>query len=273
MRARLWFTVACSSTTPLQQLTAFQKTITTLTVGTTTTTHSTSGIHNTQTALYVVDSKFCMYVCTYSVCMNHCYAVTILFQSCSHTWQKVDYLVAFSEWLYTHQCPVQDALSHLQWALTLLLQQEEGEGEEGEGAKEGEEEREEGEVARPVCVLEKAVCVHVMMAQLQGRGSQGHRESCLAAVAYCYLIWKVGCVLYIATHCYVYTVMSIHSQKILTYLCWHRLPWSHMPHHCLSSVMCNYPLPSSSGLTSHLLMRYMYMHSESTCICMASVCA
>ena len=109
---------------------------------------------------------------------------------------------------------MQDALSHLQWALTLLLQQGEGEGvREGEGAREGEEERGEGEgvkergereeerrkgeVTRPVHVLEKAACVHVMMAQLQGRGSQDHRESCLAALAYCCLIWKVGCVLYI----------------------------------------------------------------------------
>ena len=128
-------------------------------------------------------------------------------QSQIYTWQKVDYILAFSEWLYAHQYPTQDALSHLQWALTLLLQsgkivdrgEEEGtrEGEEmGEGRTESGQEGEqiEGEVHVPVTsvsVMEKAVQVYVIMAQLHGRGSQGHRESCLAALAYCCLIWKV----------------------------------------------------------------------------------
>ena len=72
------------------------------------------------------------------------YLLVIIFspQSSSHTWQKVDYLLEFSEWLYAHQYPVQDALSHLQWALTLLQQllqsgTEEGEGGEEDGEKEG----------------------------------------------------------------------------------------------------------------------------------------
>lgn len=129
-------------------------------------------------------------------------------QSRNHTWKKVDYILAFSEWLYTHQYPVQDTLSHLQWALTLLLQsgmeeggkveEEEGvrKGEKGEGGTErGEGGQIEGEVTRSasgVRVLEKVVCVHVMMAQLQGQGSCRHRESCRAALAHCCLIWKVG---------------------------------------------------------------------------------
>ena len=128
-------------------------------------------------------------------------------QSLNYTWQKVDYILAFSEWLYTHQYPMQDALSQLQWALTLLLQsgttaergEEEGmrEGEEmGKGGTESAQEGEqiEGEVNVPVTsvsVMEKAVQVYVIMAQLHGQGSQGHRESCLAGLAYCCLIWKV----------------------------------------------------------------------------------
>ena len=112
----------------------------------------------------------------------------------------MDYILAFSEWLYTHQFPVEEALSHLQWALALLLGIGEEEGERGEEAKRGEEGEEgeggmEGGQSRPthsVRVLDKVMRVHVMMAQMHGRGSRGHRESCLAALAYCSLIWKVG---------------------------------------------------------------------------------
>ena len=96
---------------------------------------------------------------------------------------KVDYLLALSEWLYSHQFPVEDALSHLKWALSLLL-----------GAERGEEEEEGGKEATPECGVparEKAVHILVVMARLQGKGSGGHRESCLAALAHCCLIWKV----------------------------------------------------------------------------------
>ena len=107
-------------------------------------------------------------------------------------WLRVDYILAFSEWLYSHQFPIEEALGHLQWALSLLTERGGG-GEQGEEGEEGGGGGGGGEgVDGPECrVLERAVCVLVMMAQLQGRGSTGHRESCLAAVAYCNLIWKV----------------------------------------------------------------------------------
>ena len=52
-----------------------------------------------------------------------------------HLWQKVDYIMEFSEWLYQHQFPVEDALGQLQWALTLLLTL----GGEGRGEEEGDD--------------------------------------------------------------------------------------------------------------------------------------
>ena len=99
------------------------------------------------------------------------YLLVIIFspQSSSHTWQKVDYLLEFSEWLYAHQYPVQDALSHLQWGLTLLQQLlqsgiEEGEGGEEDGEKEGGEivGKEGGETGGEVEGT-KGVCVRELL--------------------------------------------------------------------------------------------------------------
>lgn len=47
-------------------------------------------------------------------------------QSPAHGWQKVEYLLEFSEWLYQQQFPVQDALDQLQWATDILLKMAEG---------------------------------------------------------------------------------------------------------------------------------------------------
>lgn len=117
-------------------------------------------------------------------------------QSPDHIWEKMEYIQTFAEWLYGHQYPVEDVLSQLKWVLSLLLETKEG-GEEGDGGGEGEGTERDGEGGErrsmsSVCVLEKAVEVLVKMARLQGRGSGGHRESCLAALAYCHLIWKVS---------------------------------------------------------------------------------
>lgn len=106
-------------------------------------------------------------------------------------WLKVDYILALSEWLYTHQFPVEEALSHLKWALNLLVVGN-GENIEDHDKKEKDEEGKEESDEEVKCrVFEKAMCVLVMMAQLHGRGSPGHKECCLAALAYCNLIWKV----------------------------------------------------------------------------------
>ena len=134
--------------------------------------------------------------CTY--CMS---CVCVCFQD--GVWVKVDRILVLSEWLYTHQFPTEDSLGHLKWALTLLLDTG-GEREREEEGEDGEEE----EQAEPECgvgVREKAVQILVMMARLQGRGSGGHRESCLAALAHCYLLWKVRQKLCISPEVYIHT--------------------------------------------------------------------
>lgn len=36
-------------------------------------------------------------------------------------WQKVDYIVEFSKWLYHRQFPIDDVAFHLNWAIDILL--------------------------------------------------------------------------------------------------------------------------------------------------------
>ena len=176
-------------------------------------------------------------------------------------WVKVDYLLVLSEWLYEHQFPVEEVLSHLQWTLTLLLdqggeeKQEEGEREEEGG---GKEERSRSECG--VCTWEKVVQILVRMARLQSRGGDGHRESCLAALAHCCLIWKVR------------------SQSLRPPLCQCGLPsglrphWNHLASLCPERATQHSRHQYRSGLTSPLLTRYLltstYIHTtESTCVC------
>ena len=42
-----------------------------------------------------------------------------------------------------------------------------------------------------VQLLECLMRVHVMMAQLTGRGGSDHQQLCLAALGYCIAVWKV----------------------------------------------------------------------------------
>lgn len=38
-----------------------------------------------------------------------------------NNWQKVDYIVEFSEWMYYKQFPLEDVFDHLEWAIEILL--------------------------------------------------------------------------------------------------------------------------------------------------------
>ena len=56
-------------------------------------------------------------------------------------WQKVDYIMEFSQWLYHKQFPLEDVVFHLKWAVDILLQMQqdrgtpEPAGEGGQGRK------------------------------------------------------------------------------------------------------------------------------------------
>ena len=45
----------------------------------------------------------------------------ILSQSSASDWQKVEYLMEFSEWLYVNEFPLEDCLDQLEWAADILL--------------------------------------------------------------------------------------------------------------------------------------------------------
>lgn len=36
-------------------------------------------------------------------------------------WQKIDYILEFSEWMYYKQFPMEDVIAHLEWAIEILL--------------------------------------------------------------------------------------------------------------------------------------------------------
>ena len=60
-------------------------------------------------------------------------------------WQKVDYIMEFSQWLYHKQFPLEDVVFHLKWAVDILLQMQQdrgtpepaGEGGQGRGSPGG----------------------------------------------------------------------------------------------------------------------------------------
>ena len=61
-----------------------------------------------------------------------------------------------------------------------------------------------------VVQLEFLLRVHVMLAQLHGTGSQIHCDLCIAALAYCSLIWKVWASQYQKT----WILLTQHTQLI-----------------------------------------------------------
>ena len=56
-----------------------------------------------------------------------------------NNWQKVDYIMEFSEWMYYKQFPLDDVFDHLDWAVEILLSMKPSEDTlEPEPKKEGE---------------------------------------------------------------------------------------------------------------------------------------
>ena len=60
-------------------------------------------------------------------------------QKPENNWQKVDYIMEFSEWMYYKQFPLDDVFDHLDWAIEILLSMKPNEDAlEPEPKKEGE---------------------------------------------------------------------------------------------------------------------------------------
>ncbi|XP_027384270.1 cilia- and flagella-associated protein 46 isoform X1 [Bos indicus x Bos taurus] len=127
-------------------------------------------------------------------------------------WQKVDYIVEFSEWLYYKQFPLEDVIFHLKWAIDILLRMqpvggvpeparvEAVDAEDTDkpastlGALEGP-----GDPGPPslqelqsVRQLETLARAYTLLALVVTPSGAGHQDYCLMAYAFLHRIWQVS---------------------------------------------------------------------------------
>ncbi|XP_073934125.1 cilia- and flagella-associated protein 46 isoform X3 [Castor canadensis] len=119
-------------------------------------------------------------------------------------WQKVDYILEFSEWLYYKQFPLDDVICHITWAAEILLAMKPAlEPElESEGdyvhiqipQEKAEAQGEETSLAklRSVRQLETLARVHVLRALMMSPSSAHYEDDCLMAYTFFKHIWQVS---------------------------------------------------------------------------------
>nr|XP_025129616.1 cilia- and flagella-associated protein 46 isoform X5 [Bubalus bubalis] len=127
-------------------------------------------------------------------------------------WQKVDYILEFSEWLYYKQFPLEDVIFHLKWAIDILLRMQPvgvvpepagmgaADAEDADkpastmGALEGP-----GDPGPPslqelqsVRQLETLARAYTLLALVVTPSGAGHQDHCLMAYAFLHRIWQVS---------------------------------------------------------------------------------
>ncbi|XP_074194762.1 LOW QUALITY PROTEIN: cilia- and flagella-associated protein 46 [Rhinolophus sinicus] len=118
-------------------------------------------------------------------------------------WQKVDYIVEFSEWLYHRQFPIDDVAFHLNWAIDILLGMkaaratpEPGGGHSPTLAPESPVSEDMGTVSleklRNVRQLEALARVYILLALMTSPGAASYQDHCLMAYAFLRRIWQVS---------------------------------------------------------------------------------
>ncbi|XP_072828267.1 cilia- and flagella-associated protein 46 isoform X6 [Vicugna pacos] len=121
-------------------------------------------------------------------------------------WQKVDYIVEFSEWLYHRQFPIEDVIFHLKWAIDILLRMQ-PDSDTPEPADErpatqaalgspragaaGAVGAASLEALWNVRQLERLARAHTLLA-LVAPSAAGCRDYCLMAYAFLHRIWQVS---------------------------------------------------------------------------------
>nr|XP_031317921.1 cilia- and flagella-associated protein 46 isoform X2 [Camelus dromedarius] len=118
-------------------------------------------------------------------------------------WQKVDYIVEFSEWLYHRQFPIEDVIFHLKWAIDILLRMQ-PDSDTPEPADErpatqaalgspraGATGAASLEALWNVRQLERLARTHTLLA-LVAPHAAGCRDYCLMAYAFLHRIWQVS---------------------------------------------------------------------------------
>ncbi|XP_022424099.2 cilia- and flagella-associated protein 46 [Delphinapterus leucas] len=129
-------------------------------------------------------------------------------------WQKVDYIMEFSEWLYHNQFPLEDVVFHLEWAIDILLRMQPdrgspepaGAGAAGAGATEEQVSTPaapegpgvEGsgppslEKLRNVRQLETLARAYTLLALVVTPSAASHQDYCLMAYTFLRRIWQVS---------------------------------------------------------------------------------
>ncbi|XP_047615394.1 cilia- and flagella-associated protein 46 isoform X9 [Phacochoerus africanus] len=119
-------------------------------------------------------------------------------------WQKFDYIMEFSQWLYHKQFPLEDVIFHLQWAVDILLQMQQDRGtpepaEEHASAQatlEGPDPEDARttslEGLRSVRQLEALARAYTLLALVATPSDARHQDYCLMAYTSLCRIWQVS---------------------------------------------------------------------------------
>ncbi|XP_045147306.1 cilia- and flagella-associated protein 46 [Echinops telfairi] len=125
-------------------------------------------------------------------------------------WQKVDYILELGQWLYCKQCPREDVIFHLKWAIEILLNMQPPlsapEPEETpsplerapEAPSAAPDPKKEAagltpwERIRDVRQLDALVQAHVLLALVLSPSSSHYQDCCLTAYTFARCIWQVS---------------------------------------------------------------------------------
>ncbi|XP_014649525.1 PREDICTED: cilia- and flagella-associated protein 46 [Ceratotherium simum simum] len=117
-------------------------------------------------------------------------------------WQKVDYIMEFSEWLYYKQFPIDDVIFHLKWAIDILLMMKPArdtpepaeEHAPPEAAPESPLSEDMGtaslERLHSVRQLESLARAHILLALMVSQSATSYQDYCLMAYAFLRRIWQ-----------------------------------------------------------------------------------
>ncbi|XP_035317165.1 cilia- and flagella-associated protein 46 isoform X1 [Cricetulus griseus] len=123
-------------------------------------------------------------------------------------WQKVDYIIEFSQWMYYNQFPMEEVIFHLDWAIEILLSMKPTEDSpEPEPNKEGQASSPQSltgsamsldletislDQFRSVRQLEALARVHILRALMVSRSSSSYEDDCFMAYSFLRHIWQIS---------------------------------------------------------------------------------
>ncbi|XP_031244561.1 cilia- and flagella-associated protein 46 isoform X3 [Mastomys coucha] len=109
-------------------------------------------------------------------------------QKPENNWQKVDYIVEFSEWMYYKQFPLEDVVDYLDWAIEILLSmkptEDSPEPKKEESTVPSNLETVSLDQFRSVRQLEALARVHILRALMASPSASSYEDDCLMAYSF-----------------------------------------------------------------------------------------